>query len=705
VSQIQDAAARGGQDDAIPEPERRPPLMRNEAQPAPQLNKVVFYGSAATILALAIWAMAAPDQAEAAIGSVVGWISSGFGWYYFLVATVIVVFVVWVGLSRFGRIKLGPEHSRPQFNVFTWAAMLFAAGIGIDLMFFSVSEPVTQYLAPPTGEGSSLEGARQAVVWTLFHYGITGWAMYALMGMALGYFTYRRNMPLSLRSALFPVFGKKVWGRLGDSIDIAAILGTIFGLATSLGIGVVQLNYGLNFMFDVPQNPWVQATLILVAVVMATVSVLTGVERGIRRLSELSVLLAAALMVFVLVNGRTGFLLNGLVMNIGDYVGRFVDMTMDTFAYQAPADWLNAWTLFFWAWWIAWAPFVGLFLARISRGRSIREFITATMIIPFIFILLFISIFGNSALDIVLNGGAAGAAFGEAAMTQPEQAFYALLAEYPAVTFSAGIATVTGLLFYVTSADSGALVMAKFSSKPLHADTDGAKPVRVFWAVATGVLTLAMLLVGGITTLQNATIIMGLPFSVVMLLTMLGLFKAFRTEGFRMDSVRAYLPGASAAASGSAQNHQRPWRQRLSRVMSYPDQSAVQQCLDEVCAPALQEVAEELRNQGADAVCTASPSDTEGLQQLELTVRFGNTANFIYRLQPTRDRLPAFVPRANDSDGGYYRIEVHLDSGGQGYCLAGCSKDQVIGDVLDHYERHLHFLRLQDESQYGPVTA
>ncbi|GAB3525010.1 choline BCCT transporter BetT [Arthrobacter monumenti] len=659
------------------------------------LNPVVFFGSAALILALSLWAMIAPDSAEAVIGGVVGWISSSFGWYYFLAATIFVVFVVFIAASKYGSIKLGPEQAKPQFNLFTWTAMLFAAGIGIDLMFFSVSEPVSQYLSPPVGEGSSVEAARMAVFWTLFHYGITGWAMYALMGMALGYFAYRHNLPLSIRSALYPIIGKRIWGPVGDGVEIAAVLGTIFGIATSLGIGVVQLNYGLSFMFGVEENVGWQIALIALAVVMATVSVVSGVEKGIRRLSELNIVLAIGLMLFILISGRTGFLLNAMMMNIGDYASNFLDMTLNTFAFEAPTAWLNGWTLFFWAWWIAWAPFVGLFLARISRGRSIRQFVTGVMIIPFAFILIWISIFGNSALSIVMSGGTE---FGEIAANSPERAFYTMLDQYPGIAFSAAIATFTGLLFYVTSADSGALVMSNFTSKTRHPAADGAKWLRVFWAAATGLLTLAMLIVGGVTTLQNATIIMGLPFSFVMFFVMIGLYKSLRVEGHRFESHRLSQAGNAAARVNTPErSEQRNWRQRLARSMSYPGRRQTVRYMDDVCRPALTEVSEELRGQGLDVDYTEGVVEATGLDRISLTVKLAGTSDFTYQLWPGEFQTPSFATRMQTSDDKYYRVEVYLTEGSQGYDVTGFTKEQIISDILDQYESHLHFLHLQRE--------
>ncbi|WP_104160251.1 choline BCCT transporter BetT [Arthrobacter sp. ZGTC212] len=668
------------------------PETADTAGPGTRVNKTVFIGSATGILAIALWAMLATDNAETVIGSMVGWVSTNMGWYYFLVVTLVVVFVLVTALTRVGKTKLGPDHSKPQFGLFTWASMLFAAGIGIDLMFFSVSEPVTQYLAPPTGDGATAEAARQALVLTLFHYGITGWALYALMGLALGYFAYRHNLPLSIRSALYPIFGKKIDGPLGHGVDIAALLGTIFGIATSLGIGVVQLNYGLSFMFGLPENLTVQIALIALSVIMATVSVVSGVEKGIRRLSELNVILAVCLMLFVLIAGKSNFLLDGIVQNIGDVLSRFPAMTMDTMAYDRPDVWLSSWTLFFWAWWIAWAPFVGLFLARISRGRTIRQFVLGTMVVPFAFILLWISIFGNSALELVMGGNAA---FGEVAMNQPERAFYGLLEQYPWAPATAAIATFTGLLFYVTSADSGALVMANFTSHLKDADSDGPKWLRIFWAVVTGLLTLAMLMVGGVTTLQNATIIMGLPLSILLLFIMLGVYKALRVENSLTDSYRASLPNIIAGRSLDARSG-RSWRQRLSRVMTYPGPRQAERFIQAVARPALQEVHDELKERGADVVLCESEAAPHGIHHLDLQVGMAEERVFKYQIYPVQYDTPSFATNAS-TDSKYFRMEVFSLEGSHGYDLMGYTKEQVITDVLDHYETHLEFLHLNRE--------
>ncbi|WP_183666772.1 choline BCCT transporter BetT [Neomicrococcus aestuarii] len=662
----------------------------NTDEPRARVNKVVFFGSAIGVLAIALWAMIDKASADAVITAMVTWIGKNLGWFYTLLVVSVFVFVIFIAASKVGKTKLGPDHSRPTFSFFTWASMLFAAGIGIDLMFFSVAEPVTQFLAPPRGDGGTAEAARQALVWTLFHYGLLGWGLYALVGMALGYFAYRHNLPLSIRSALFPIFGKRINGAIGHGVDIAAVLGTIFGIATSLGIGVAQLNYGLFFIFGIPESTAWKIALIALSVVMATISVLTGVEKGIRRLSELNVILCVLLMGYILITGKTAFLLDALVGNVGDMISRFPGMALDTFAFDRPDAWLNSWTLFFWAWWIAWAPFVGLFLARISRGRTIRQFVTAVLVVPMAFILVWISLFGNSAIALVIDGNTA---FGEIAMNYPERAFYSLLEQYPAVPLLAGIATFTGMLFYVTSADSGALVMANFTSHLKDPEADGSKPVRLFGSLAIGVLTLAMLLVGGVPTLQGATVIMGLPFSVVLIFLMMGLYKSLRIETALSKSQDQSLLQMISSRSGSTLD----WRQRLSRQLTQPNRAQTERYINQVVKPALKEVQQEFLSQGVKAelhVKTVGELQLESVDLIATTHR--DHRPFKYHVYPVRLGKPTFALNAGTAS-SYYRLEAFCQEGSHGLDLLGLTQEQLIADVLDKYETHMAFLRHQSE--------
>lgn len=661
----------------------------------PEVNWPVFIISGVGILAIALWAIFAPDNAADTLAGIVAWVSKNFGWFYIVTATVAVLFMLYIAISRTGQIKLGPDHAKPQFGLFSWASMLFAAGIGIDLLFFSVAEPVAQYYGPPTGDAEAIEAARQAVVFTLFHYGVTGWALYALMGMAFGYFAYRLNMPLTIRSALYPIIGKRIHGPAGEAVEIAAMLGTVFGVATSLGIGVVQLNYGLRVLFGVDESTSWQIALIVVAVSVAIASAVSGVDKGIRRLSELNVGLAICLMLYILVTGRTAFLFDALVMNVGEYVSKFPSMTMDTYAFSGAQEWLNSWTLFFWAWWVAWAPFVGLFLARISRGRSLRQFVVGTLTIPFLFVLMWVSVFGNSALDLVINGDSE---FGQTALDYPERAFYLLLEQYPAPMMVAAVASLIGLLLYITSADSAALVMSNFTSKITDTQQDGKKWTRIFWAVVVGVLTISMLYVGGIPTLQSATIVMGLPFAFVIYLVMYGLFKSLRLELLQQDSTRRALHGAMSGRAVDGQ--QGDWRNRLARSMSFPGKKPVMRYLDRVVQPALEQVADAIRERGGEVTLHREPAEEVGIDQIDLQVGFGEEMSFRYQVYPVEHLTPSFaglVHLDSDADIYYYRLEVFTLTGSLGYDVYGYTQEQLISDVLDLYERHLEFLHMQSD--------
>lgn len=651
------------------------------------LNKVVFYFSATLILLFSIITILFNEQANQVIINILNWVSRTFSWYYLLAATLYLVFIVFIACSRYGEIKLGPKHSKPEFSLLSWSAMLFSAGIGIDLMFFSVAEPLSHYMNPPVGEGETFEAARQSMVWTLFHYGLTGWSMYALIGVALGYFSYRYNLPLTIRSALYPIFGKRINGPIGHTVDTAAVLGTIFGIATTCGIGVVQLNYGLHVLFDLPENIWIQTALIAVAVIITIISVTAGVNKGIRILSEINIYVSIGLLLFILFVGNTEFLLAALIQNFGDYISQFPKLSLTSFPFEQPKEWMNSWTLFFWAWWIAWSPFVGLFLARISRGRTIREFVTGTLVIPLLFTLTWLSIFGNSALYSVIFDG--NTQLATTVLENPAHGFYDLLAQYPGFTFTAGVATITGLLFYVTSADSGALVLGNFTTKFTNIEHDSPRWLSVFWAIAIGLLTLAMLMANGVTALQNTTIIMGLPFSFVIFFVMAGLYKSLRLEDFRQASTS--LNAAPVVGNVDILN----WKKRLSRVMLHPSLSQTRTMLDNVCKPAIEAVATELIDKGIQVnIQEKSLEEEPELYHLDLTIQLDEEENFVYEIWPVRYDTPNFSSRGKRTKRYYYRLESYLFEGSQGNDLVGYSKEQVINDILDKYERHMMYLHI-----------
>lgn len=681
--------------------EGRPPVSSSELSrgPAefaesrgPRVRWRVFIISSAIILAFSIWAMVTPAGAADTMHTAVEWIATNLGWFYVLTVTIVIVFVLWVALSKEGKVRLGPDHSRPQYGLFTWVAMLFAAGVGIDMLFYSVTGPITQYMSPPSGAGQTPEAAQDAVVWTMFHYGIAGWAMYALLGMAMGYFAYRWGMPLSIRAALYPLLGKRVRGAIGDTIDIFALVGTVFGVATSMGIGVVLLNVGFSLIFGLEQGLGLQIALVVVAVAMTIAACTSGVDKGVRLISELNLWSAGALLLYILVTGQTSFVLNATVENIGRFVATLPERTLQTFAYQeGGSSWMAVWTLFFWAFWLAWGPFVGLFLARISRGRTLREFVIAAITAPVLCDLLIVAIFGNSALSEVMHGNKD---FAKLAMESPEQGWYALLQMFPGAPFLIGLATISGLLFYLTSANSGAMVMSNFSSSIPNPGQDGAKWLRIFWAVLTAVLTVAMLVAGGVTTMEYATLIFALPVTIIAYLVMASFSKALRME--RAEREGHVLRRKTTAADGGSVP-ERSWRQRLAGLRAYPSKRSVAQFMERTVQPALHDVASEFTNQGYEASLISAPDEATGIPTHTLVVAMDEYRSFHYQVAAVEAHVPMYGGRVNPEEDVYYRLEVFTQTGSEGYDLMGVSRQQVIDDVIDRYEAHLGFLAYSAE--------
>ena len=366
----------------------------------------VFYPSAGLILVLVALSFIAPKETEALFRAAQNWVAADAGWFTVISVAGFLVFVVGVAISNFGKLKLGPDHSTPDYNYVTWLSMLFAAGMGIGLMFFGVAEPVMHYAAPPEGAPATMNAAQQAMRITFFHWGIHAWAVYAVVALSLAYFAYRHDLPLRIRSCLYPLIGERIHGPLGHAVDTFAVLGTIFGLATSLGLGVIQINSGLNYLLKIDVTLMTQIILIIVISLIATASVVTGLDKGVRRLSELNMILAAVLMLFVLATGPTVYLLQTLVQNTGMYISRVFEMTFNLYAYQSSNnDWIGGWTLFYWGWWIAWSPFVGMFIARISRGRTVREFVVSVLFVPLGFTFMWMTFYGNTALHMIMVGG------------------------------------------------------------------------------------------------------------------------------------------------------------------------------------------------------------------------------------------------------------------------------------------------------------
>ncbi|MDV6959816.1 BCCT family transporter [Pseudomonas aeruginosa] len=646
-----------------------------------------FYGAAILILLFAAVVIGFPQRAGEWLLAAQTWASQTVGWYYLLAMTLYLIFVVVTALSGYGKIKLGADHDEPEFSYLSWAGMLFAAGISITLFFFCVSEPLTHFLQPPQGEAGTQEAARQAMELLFLHWGLHGWGVFALVAMALAYFAYRHNLPLALRSALYPLIGKRINGPIGYTVDCFGIIATVFGLGADMGFGVLQLNSGLDYLYAIPHTHAVQMALIVLMMGAAISVAVSGVDKGIRILSDINMLLACSLLLFVLFAGPTQHLLNTLVQNVGDYLGHLPGKSFDLYAYGGPSDWLGSWTVFYWAWWIAWAPFVGLFIARISRGRTIREFVFGVLFIPLGFTLAWMSIFGNSALEQALGGASE---LGRVAIEQPSMALYQMLQNYP---WSRAVITVTVLVsfvFFVTSADSGTVVLSTLSAHGGSADDDGPKWLRVFWGSVTALVTGGLLFAGSIDALKSAVVLTSLPFSLILLLMMWGLHKAFYMESQRQ---RARSHSLAPLMSGNGKRSG-GWKRRLSQAVHFPSRDEVYRFMNDVVRPAISEVSEVFREKGLAVDAQLDP----GNASLSLEIGHGEQHRFLYQVLMRGYFTPSF---ARAGMGGlhlknrrYFRAEVHLAEGSQDYDLMGYTKEQIINDMLDQYERHLQFLHL-----------
>jgi len=652
-----------------------------------RMNPPVFYGAAILILLFAAVVIGFPQRAGEWLLAAQTWASQTVGWYYLLAMTLYLIFVVVTALSGYGKIKLGADHDEPEFSYLSWAGMLFAAGISITLFFFCVSEPLTHFLQPPQGEAGTQEAARQAMELLFLHWGLHGWGVFALVAMALAYFAYRHNLPLALRSALYPLIGKRINGPIGYTVDCFGIIATVFGLGADMGFGVLQLNSGLDYLYAIPHTHAVQMVLIVLMMGAAISVAVSGVDKGIRILSDINMLLACSLLLFVLFAGPTQHLLNTLVQNVGDYLGHLPGKSFDLYAYGGPSDWLGSWTVFYWAWWIAWAPFVGLFIARISRGRTIREFVFGVLFIPLGFTLAWMSIFGNSALEQALGGASE---LGRVAIEQPSMALYQMLQNYP---WSRAVITVTVLVsfvFFVTSADSGTVVLSTLSAHGGSADDDGPKWLRVFWGSVTALVTGGLLFAGSIDALKSAVVLTSLPFSLILLLMMWGLHKAFYMESQRQ---RARSHSLAPLMSGNGKRSG-GWKRRLSQAVHFPSRDEVYRFMNDVVRPAISEVSEVFREKGLAVDAQLDP----GNASLSLEIGHGDQHRFLYQVLMRGYFTPSF---ARAGMGGlhlknrrYFRAEVHLAEGSQDYDLMGYTKEQIINDMLDQYERHLQFLHL-----------
>ncbi|NKT45555.1 BCCT family transporter [Rhodococcus hoagii] len=521
------------------------------------MKKPVFVPASLVIFAMIAFAVVYSGTASDAFGSLNTAITDGVGWWYVLAATGFVLFALYCGLSRIGNIRLGDDDEKPEFGMLSWFAMLFSAGMGIGLVFYGVAEPLSHYVDPPEAgrvPGSTDAAANQAMELTLFHWGLHAWAIYVVVGLGLAYMTYRKGRPLSIRWLLEPLLGRKrVEGPIGHAIDAIAIVGTLFGVATSLGFGVQQISAGLEYLGWVDPDNWFVVGLIVIVTGLATFSVVTGVTKGLRWLSNINMVLAAGLALFVLLLGPTLFLLQSWVQNLGGYTQAFPKMMLRTSPF-ADDGWAGTWTIFYWGWWMSWAPFVGMFIARISRGRTVREFVFGVLLAPTLIGSLWFTVFGDSGILRQRNDGDMLAADGS---VDTNTTLFHLLDGLPLGTITSVLAIAVVVFFFVTSADSGSLVIDILAT---GGDLETPKVTRVYWSVLEGVAAAVLLLVGGagsLTALQTASIATAVPFSIVMVLACVSMLKAFRyelatTPRYLRVSTRAGADGEHVLAAPNA---------------------------------------------------------------------------------------------------------------------------------------------------------
>ncbi len=644
------------------------------------INKPVFYVASAIIFTLVFVSALWPETANSLFKQTLSSILKYGSWYYVSVVAAIFISVIFFSVSRYGDIKLGPDHSEPDYSYTSWMAMLFSAGMGIGIMFFGVAEPVMHYLNPPNAEGETIDAAREAMKITFFHWGLHAWSIYAVVGLILAYFSFRQKLPLTLRSALYPLIGDKIYGPIGHAIDIFAILGTVFGVATSLGLGVAQINAGLAHSFGLTESINVQVVIIVLVTGLALISVLSGLDKGIKRLSEANLSLAVVMAIVVLILGPTLFLVQSLVENTGAYLAEIVSKTFNLYTYK-PTDWLGGWTIFYWGWWISWSPFVGIFIARISRGRTIREFCLGVTLVPTAVTLVWLTVFGNSAIDLIMNQGQQ--ALAEAVNANAAVALFEFYTYFPLSSLLSVLGVLMVVIFFVTSADSGALVVNMLAS---GGNDNTPAWQRIYWTCTMGVVAIILLLAGGLSALQSAAIATALPFSLILIFAIYGLSRALRVENIKRTSLLDSMNTTPIATNGSAETC---WKERLRNLSHVHESSHVEDFIHDTAVSSLRILAEEFRRQGLEV----DFNHREDVLQLTVGARGEN--EFVYCVRSRRLDSAAFPHNETDgdaTDSEHFRAEVFLKEGGKDYDVMGYTQDQLINDVLDQYEKHLHFL-------------
>jgi len=646
----------------------------------------VFIPAVVVTLLLVIGTISNPDLAGEVFSSTLAFITTNFGWFYMLSVAFFLVFIVGIAMTPWGSIKLGPDHAEPQYSFPAWFAMLFSAGYGIALLFFGVAEPVLHYASPPAGAAETVDSAKQAMQIAFFHWGFHIWAIYGLTGLVLAYFSFRHGLPLSMRSALYPIIGERIYGPIGHVVDVFAILGTLFGIATTLGLSVTQINAGINYLWpSIPISINVQIIAIALITGLAICSVVAGLDKGVKNLSLLNMILAIGLMLFVFLVGPSIFILETFLQNTGSYLNNIIERTFNLQAYSR-SDWIGNWTLFIFGWTIAWSPFVGLFIAKISRGRTIRQFVFGVMFVPTMFTFLWFSVFGDTALHLIMVEGYTSL-IGDV-QADNAIALFKLFELLPMTSIASFLAVVLIITFFVTSSDSGSLVIDSLAA-------GGAlrTPVwqRVFWASIEGVVASALLLAGGLSALQTMTIASALPFAIIMMIAALGMWRALVIEGHHETSLQSHMQGSRLASNAGPGL----WKKRLAGMVSFPTRENVDSFMSSTVLKAMRRVQRELSGQE----WSAEVHTDEAHSRLYLEVIKDEQVDFIYEIRAVGYAMPAFaLSEGPEADEQYYRAEVFLRRGGQHYDIYGYDQADIISDILDQFEKYLHFLHISPGS-------
>lgn len=520
--------------------------------PFPRVSKPVFITSALLIVGFIIFGALFTETAGVLFNFLQNFITDKFGWMFTILMNVALIFCIYLAASRYGDIRLGQQTEKPEYSLFSWIGMLFSAGIGIGLVYWGTAEPLYHYMAPPLGEPETIEAAKQAMSISFLHWGLHAWAIYTIVALALAYFHFRRGLPLSIRSTLYPILGEKIYGRWGHTVDILAVFGTMFGVVTSLGLGVMQINSGLENLFGIPNTLTVQFTIIAFVTALACGSLMLGLDKGIKRLSDINMGFTGLLLAFMVILGPTLFIFDSFLENIGNYVVALIPLSTWGESYSN-TDWQSSWTMFYWAWWVSWAPFVGVFIARISRGRTIREFVLGVLLIPMVILFFWFTTFGGVAIHMellaALDPALANPGLVDAVQEDMGSTIFRLVEYYPFTKPITLLIVVMIILWFVTSSDSASFVIDMLTA---GGDTNPPKIQRLFWAVTEGLIAAILLAAGGLAALQAAAIVAGLPFALVIFLMMYALHRGLGRDRLILYRAQQHFITEESADHNSA---------------------------------------------------------------------------------------------------------------------------------------------------------